>query len=110
MTIPGGSRAVIERRKLEEYCLSSEHPRGKHEARVFRSAIGITADGAAELELRIRDALELAPCVPGVEDRFGRRYIVDFRWERETKSAMIRTAWIILNGEDFRRLTSCFVL
>ena len=110
MRLPGASRAVIDRRKLEEYCLSLEHPRGKHKARVFASAMGTTADSSAELEIRIRDALEVEPCVGGMADRFGSRYAVDFRWLREGRSAMIRTTWIIPRGEDIPRLTSCYVL
>ncbi|MHB1309172.1 MAG: DUF6883 domain-containing protein [Limisphaerales bacterium] len=110
MRLPHASGAVIDRRKLEEYCLSFDHPRGRHKARVFHSALGITAGGAAEFELRIREALEVEPFTEGHRDRFGRRYTMDFRWEREGMSAVIRTTWIIRSGEDFPRLTSCYVL
>ncbi len=110
MRLPGASVAVIERRKLEEYCLSFDHPRGRHKARVFHSALGITAESAAEFELRIREALEVEPCTEGQKDRFGRRYTMDFRWEREGRSAVIRTTWIVRTGEDFPRLTSCYVI
>ncbi|MGE3310148.1 MAG: DUF6883 domain-containing protein [Limisphaerales bacterium] len=110
MRLPGASQAVIDKRKLEEYCLSFEHPRGKHKARVFHSVLGLTADSAAEFEGRIRQALETESCMAGEMDRFGRRYTVDFRWEREGRSAAIRTAWIIREDEEFPRLTSCYVL
>ena len=110
MKRPDASQADIDPRKLEDYCLSFDHPRGKHKARVFHSSLGVTSQNAAELEIRIREALETEPCTPGPEDRFGRRYAVDFRWEREGRTATVRTTWIIRADEDFPRLTSCYVL
>jgi hypothetical protein len=110
MSLPGASRAEIELRKLEDYCLSFDHPRGRHKARVFCSALGLTTANTAELEVRIRQALETEACIAGPIDRFGRRYAVDFRWEREGRTAAIRTTWIIRADEDFPRLTSCYVL
>ena len=73
MKLPGASRAVIDPRKIQEYCLSFDHPRGKHKARVFHSALGLTNENTAELEMRIREALETEPCSAGAHDRFGRR-------------------------------------
>ena len=40
MTLPHAEAAVVEvvdPRKLRDYCLNPNHPRGKHKARVFRS-------------------------------------------------------------------------
>jgi hypothetical protein len=110
MKLPGASRVVIDSRKLEEYCLSFEHPRGKHKARVFQSSLGITIENLGEFEMRIREALETEPCIAGVKDRFGDRYTVDFSWAREGERASVRTTWIIRRDEDFPRLTSCYVL
>jgi len=87
-----------------------DHPRGRHKARVFRSALRLTTEDTAELEVRIREALETEPCTAGAKDRIGRRCAVDFRWEREGRTAAIRTTWIIRAAEDFPRLTSCYVL
>jgi hypothetical protein len=42
MKIPGAAQAVIDTRKLAEYALSLEHPRGRHKARVFQSALGVS--------------------------------------------------------------------
>jgi hypothetical protein len=45
------------------------------------------------------------------EDQYGRCYlVVDFPVERAGKRAMVRSTWIIRQGEDFPRLTSCYVL
>jgi len=36
--------------------------------------------------------------------------MVDFTMTREIHQARIRSSWIIRRGEDFPRLTSCYVL
>jgi hypothetical protein len=47
--LPNAEKAVVEVRKLRDYCLSPEHPRGKHKARVFASALGLTREDAGVL-------------------------------------------------------------
>jgi hypothetical protein len=39
--LPNSGQAIIDIRKIEDYCLSWTHPRGRHKARVFREALGI---------------------------------------------------------------------
>ena len=110
MKLPGAPHAIIDRRKLEEYALSMVHPRGRHKARVFLSALGVSIENAAELETRIREAITDEECLEGERDRFGMRYTVDFRWLRQGLQATVRTTWIIKTSEDCPRLTSCYVL
>jgi len=38
--LPRATEAVIPADKLVDYALNTEHPRGRHKARVFRSALG----------------------------------------------------------------------
>ena len=38
--------ALVEIRKLRNYCLGPDHPRGRHKARMFASALGLIADDA----------------------------------------------------------------
>jgi hypothetical protein len=40
MKLPNGERAVVDIRKLRDYCLSAKHRRGRHKARVFEAALG----------------------------------------------------------------------
>jgi hypothetical protein len=47
--LPNPHDAVVDVRKLRNYCLSLHHPRGRHKARVFASALGLTAEDAEEL-------------------------------------------------------------
>jgi hypothetical protein len=43
------------------------------------------------------------------ESRFGRLYLIDFRLETPRGAAVVRSGWIVRTGEDFARLTTCFV-
>lgn len=110
MKLPNGQRAVVDIGKLRDYCLSPEHRRGCHKARVFKASLGMTQEHAGDL----RDALLAAAinndAVPEEHDKYGRRYVVDFRVTGPSGQAMVRSSWIIRREEDFPRLTSCYVL
>lgn len=109
MQIPNCERAIVDILKLQDYCLNPEHLRGRHKARVFRSALGLTTDDADLL----RDALLDVVCndaVLGEQDEYGQRYVLDFTMRVKEREAAVRSTWIIRSGEDFPRLTSCYVL
>jgi len=40
MKLPNPERAIVDLKKLRDYCLSSEHPRGRHKARMFAAILG----------------------------------------------------------------------
>ena len=108
--LPNPENAVVETRKLRDYCLSPEHPRGRHKARVFASALGLTADDSQELRQELRQVLLAAAlseeALVAEEDQYGQRYMLDF----EMSSAVVRSGWMVRSGEDFPRFTSCWVL
>jgi len=110
MKLPNTDRAIVEIEKLHDYCLSTNHPRGRHKARVFVTALGITANEADELREAILSAITTEEAMPTERDDYGQRYVVDFSMRRQDKEAMIRSSWIIRSGEDYARLTSCYVL
>ncbi|MFZ5905759.1 MAG: DUF6883 domain-containing protein [Chloroflexota bacterium] len=110
MKLPNAERAVVEIEKLRDYCLSSSHPRGRHKARVFVTALGITADDVEELRQAILSAVLTEEAAPTERDEYGQRFVVDFSMRRQGKAAVIRTSWIVRSGEDYPRLTSCYVL
>jgi hypothetical protein len=111
MKLPNGARAVVDIEKLRDYCLSTQHPEGRHKARVFLSALGITSADAD----RLRDFL-LAAASKNDEitmtgaDKYGCRYSFDLVVTWGSREAFVRSAWIIKTGEDFPRLVSCYVL
>ena len=43
-------------------------------------------------------------------DEYGERYVLDFALRRGGREARVRSAWIMRKGENFPRLTSCYVL
>lgn len=110
MKLPNAERAVVEIEKLRDYCLSTSHPRGRHKARVFVTALGITADDAEELRQAILSAVLTEEATPTDRDEYGQRLVVDFSMRRQGKEAVVRSSWIIRRGEDVPRLTSCYVL
>jgi hypothetical protein len=110
MKLPNADRAIVEIEKLRDYCLSSSHPRGRHKARVFITALGIAADDAQELKQAILSAITSEEALPTERDEYGQRFVVDFSMRRQGKEAVVRSSWIIRSAEDYPRLTSCYVL
>jgi hypothetical protein len=110
MRLPNADRSVVDIEKLRAYCLSAAHVRGRHKARVFASSLGLSAADAEFLRNALLAAAKELEAEVAEEDQYGRRYLVDFPVERAGKRAMVRSTWIIRQGEDFPRLTSCYVL
>jgi hypothetical protein len=109
MRLPNGERAIVDIRKLEEYCLSSQHPRGRNKARVFAS-VGIREADAEELQTYLLAAASSAEARPGTASPYGQRYVIDFDLIRHGRTVRIRSSWIVRVGEDLPCLTSCYVL
>ena len=110
MKLPNGDRAFVDIRKLTEYCLNPGHLRGRHKARVFASALGMTADDAEELRQLLLASAAAVDVALTSSDQYGDRYVLDFDVARGNWTARVRSAWIIRRGEQFPRLTSCYVL
>ena len=110
MLIPNAKNAVVDIRKLRDYCLNPEHSTGKHKARLFSSILSMTADDASELRSILLEVVQTEPAKLGRKDAFGQRYTrLDFtRLEWQNKSAVIRTGWIIEVDNQIPRLTSCY--
>jgi len=110
MRLPGAERAVVDTAKLRDYCLNPNHPRGRHKARVFASALGLTVADSDILRQALVDAATSFEATPGDKDDYGQRYVLDFPMKGPAGEATVRSNWIVLAGEDFPRLTSCYVL
>jgi hypothetical protein len=109
MRLPNPGRAVVEMVKLRDYCLNPSHPRGRHKARVFASALGLTGDHAEVLRQALLRAAREQEAVRGEADDFGQRYVLEFTMTGPDGEARIRSGWIVRHGENFPRLTSCYV-
>jgi hypothetical protein len=110
MKLPNAERAVVNLAKLRDYSLNPAHEVGKHKARVFRSALGLTVADAEWLRARILQAAVEEDASPQPTSSFGENYVVDFLVEHGGSRAAVRTSWIIEYGTDFPRLTSCYVI
>lgn len=109
MLLPFAEKAFVDDLKLVGYCLSENHVNGKHKAKVFRSALNLVAADYLVLKETITTAVLLNDALYGGRNEQGDMYSVDFVMTHRSKSANVRTAWIILFGESFPRLVSCYV-
>ena len=67
MRIPNAERAVVDMRKLRDYCLNPLHDEGKHKSRLF-AAIGITANEAEELRAILLQVVKIGEANLGRHD------------------------------------------
>jgi hypothetical protein len=107
--LPNPESAYIDDRKLLGYSLNYEHVEGKHKARVFESALGINQSNYTVLKEAIFEAVVSNFAIFERENSFGELYRLDFPMTYGGKTAIVRTGWVILQGEDFARLTTCFI-
>jgi hypothetical protein len=110
MLIPNAENAVVDIRKLRDYCLNPDHDEGKHKARLFSSILGMTAENAQELREIILEVVKTNEAKLGRCDGFGQRYTLDFPLEWHNRNATIRTGWIIEPESNIPRLTTCYPL
>ena len=108
MKIPNAEQAVVDIRKLRDYCLNPEHDEGKHKARLFASAFGMTSADAEDLRAALLSAVKGDNAALGRRDEFGQRYVLEFMFEWHHKQAVLRSGWIIEHHSDTPKLTTCF--
>lgn len=110
MKLPNPALAIIDRKKLSDYCLNLEHPDGQHKARVFKTALGISLENVEELRLALLEAIQVNEAIIDKSNQYGQKYVVDFTMIRAQQKATIHSVWIVKHSEDFARLVTCYVL
>ena len=110
MVVPNADNAIIDIRKLRDYCLNAEHDDGKHKARLFSSILGMKSDNAEELRQILLEIVKTHQAQVGRQDQFGQRYTVDFKITWQNKSATLRSGWIIEHDSTVPKLTTCYPL
>lgn len=108
--LPNGDKAIVPIEKFSEYALNPEHRTGRHKARVFKAALGLTQDDAEFLQARIKEIAETHDAITEVPTAYGERYVIDFELTTDDGQAKIRTAWMVRNSEDIPRLTTCYIV
>jgi len=109
MLLPNGERAVVDIRKLRDYCLNPDSPRGSGKARVFAAALGITTEDAPKFREKLLEVASTEEAELGELDIYGQRYTIDFEMVTEVGKAVVRSGWIVLHNETTPRLTTCYV-
>ena len=111
MRLPNAEHAIVDIRKLRDYCLNPDHPEGRHKARVFRAALGITQADAMLLQRALHDSASQSDAAVELgEDRYGTRYSLDFEMRVGARWAVVRSGWVVLRSDEIPRLTTCYVL
>jgi hypothetical protein len=110
MRLPNGDRAEIGT-KLEDYALNTLHREGRHKARVFESVLGITVGSADVLRRALLDEAAASDQVEARGDSgFGNLYILRFPLSTAKGTGTVVSVWIVRHGEDFPRLTTCYIV
>jgi hypothetical protein len=110
MKLPNGVCAVLGT-KLEDYSLNPFHREGRHKARVFASVLGIGLSNVAVLREAILNAAADSDKAEARGDNgFGEVFRLRFEMKTERASATVLTSWVVRRGEDFPRLTTCYIV
>jgi hypothetical protein len=105
--LPNAERARVDIEKLTSYTLNPTHPRGRHKARVFKSALGFDLTDAPFLRALMIRAAKTGDAHHTSTDEFGERYIIDTEYQGISKKVIIRSSWIVKTGETFARFVGC---
>ena len=108
--LPYAENAIVDIRKLRDYCLNLEHEKGKHKAQLFLSILGMTSDDAEALRQILLDVVKTHAVCLGRQDQYGQRYTLDFEVAWQNRSATLRSGWIIEVGSEIPKLTTCYPL
>jgi hypothetical protein len=110
MKLPNAEHAFVDVAKLRDYALDPVHEEGKHKARVFAAALGLSRNDAGWLRDQLLRAAKDFDCTLGRKTEHGQRYAVDFEVTFRGKTARLRSAWNVRPDENFPRLVTCYVL
>jgi hypothetical protein len=108
--LPNSDQAVLDIRKIEDYCLNPLHPRGRHKARVFREALDLERSDAAWLRGTLLEAARSCEASWVAADEWGAHWRLDATIRRQNKHAVVRTIWIVRTGESLPTFVTCWVL
>jgi hypothetical protein len=105
------TEVIINPRKLTNYALDSENPKGKDKAVMFARYLGYTKDNYQHLLDQIYDLVLDAEAIPQNEDQFGIRYQIDLEIQgmEAQQIEIVRTGWLISPNSQQARLTTLYI-
>lgn len=107
--LPNGDHAVFDPGKMANYVLNPDHPVGRHKARVFLSALGLSRQDAPFLEAALAGAARAEEAVLVRTDAYGSHYSIESMIVFQGCNARVRSLWVVRAAEDFPRFVSAFV-
>jgi hypothetical protein len=108
MKLPNGDQAVIHDEKLVGYCLSPDHPRGRHKARLFAAALGFTQANAGLLKQALLNAARDTGAIATRSSEFGDMHEIEFDCVGPRGIARVLSVWIIRPGDTVPILVTCY--
>ncbi|MBU0512422.1 MAG: hypothetical protein KKD28_15620 [Chloroflexi bacterium] len=103
------NRVSIDPRKLTEYALHPDHPRGGHKARVFEAALGYNQSNYQSLLDQIADEALESEVIPGQVDQFGQRVCVGLEVTGvEGQRVIVLSVWMIVSHGSEARLATLY--
>ena len=105
------SDITIDSRKLTEYALDLDNPKGADKAIMFERHLGFTRDNYQLLLDKIKATVLDAEAVLQKTDIHGQRYRVDLEiiGVHSGQREIVRTAWIIEPNKNIARLVTLYV-
>ncbi|MGL5836549.1 MAG: DUF6883 domain-containing protein [Waterburya sp.] len=102
---------AIDPRKLTEYALNLDNPKGRDKAIMFRFHLGFTRDNYQLLLDKIKIAALEAEATLQKIDIYGQRYQVDLEITgiQPEQLEIVRTGWIVEHNSDIARLVTLYV-
>ena len=101
----------IDPRKLTNYALDLDNPKGKNKALMFQNHLGYTKDNYQALLEQIQSKALDTEAIPQLEDNYGTRYQVDIIIQgiKPEQRENVRTAWLIPPNSKQARLITAYI-
>ena len=102
---------IIDSRKLTEYALNPDNPKGIDKAVMFERYLGFTQDNYQFLLEQIESKVLNAEAVLQRTDIYGQRYQVDLAiiGIKPEQQEIVRTGWIVKSDSNTARLVTLYV-
>ncbi len=108
MRLPNADRAQVDREKITEYLLSTDHPDGRSKARFF-TGFGFRIESWNILAEALRKHGTSHFVVTAVESGFGTRYTIEGELETpDGRKPRVRTVWMVEKGSETPRLITAY--
>ena len=108
--LPNAISAATIPEKIQGYFLNSNHPVGKHKARVLNSVLGYHYGNWEELSNKLFDGVQTSAVTRETVTQYGTKYKIPIKVEGKKKKSMIlNTVWQIDKGSNIPRfITTTF--